>query len=336
MKKAGNGNNWFLALTAVALLFPWPTFCQDQTSTKINLSRQTVQTAQAGQIAQTPEPDSTDRTAEFKNILGIVDMIEEKYPASRDLAVKLRGCLYRHERNHLQQNFVPSRSVAVSIIRRPRPGVGDNNEALPGTDIYSSCEGLKDKALVAQLREISAYQVGVDYTQARKLMFTKIDNVGGEVECVYTGRKGRYTEIPSDRDMNCEHTWPQSLGATGVAKSDIFHLFPTDSKANSIRGSLPFGKVTNPTWEGGGSKCDGSVFEPRLQHRGNVARAKFYFAVRYGKSIDAREEAALREWNKEDPVDEAERERCNKIENVQHNRNPFIDHPEFADRISDF
>ena len=44
--------------------------------------------------------------------------------------------------------------------------------------------------------------------------------------------------------MNTEHTWPQSKGATGAAKSDLHHLFPTDSKANSIRGNHPFGIVT--------------------------------------------------------------------------------------------
>jgi len=337
MKKVGKADNWLLALTAAVLLFPWPTFCQEQTSTRIDLSRKAAQSAQTGQVAQSPDGDSTDRNEEFKNILGIVDMIEEKYPGSSDLVAKLRGNLYRHERNQLQRNSDSFEGIGdAGITRRPRPGTGENNEPLPGSDMYSSCEGLNNKELVAQLREISAYQVGVDYTEARRLMFTKIDNVGGEVECVYTGRKGQYNQIPSDRDMNCEHTWPQSLGATGVAKSDLFHLFPTDSKANSTRGSLPFGTVSSPTWENGGSKCDGKVFEPRPEHRGNVARAIFYFAVRYGKTIDASEEAALRVWNKEDPVDETERGRCNKIENVQHNRNPFIDHPEFADRINDF
>ncbi|HOY68252.1 MAG TPA: endonuclease [Candidatus Ozemobacteraceae bacterium] len=289
------------------------------------------------------EDQGYDRNDEFKQIIGIIDLIEDRYPDTRDLTVKLRGRLYRHERNHVKSRssadragFAADVETSGRVTRRPRPGVGEALEVPPGADMYTPCMGLRDKALIQQLREVSAYQMGVDYTTARKMMFTKIDNFGGEVECVYTGRKGRYTDIPSDRDMNCEHTWPQSLGATGVAKSDLHHLFPTDSKANSIRGSLPFGNVNEANWEEGGSRCNGSVFEPRTEHRGNVARAKFYFAVRYGKTIGNAEEAALREWHKEDPVDAAERERCNKIENIQHNRNPFIDHPEFVDQISDF
>ncbi|HEY9071881.1 MAG TPA: endonuclease [Candidatus Ozemobacteraceae bacterium] len=317
-----------ITFAVVASFIPFAAFAGNATS--------------AGQTSPASD-EAYDRNADFKQIIGIIDLIEDRYPDTRDLTVKLRGRLYRHERRQLQgrssadrAGFAADQETAVQVARRPRPGVGEGVEVPPGADMYTSCQGLRDKALIQQLREISAYQMGVDYTTARKLMFTKIDNIGGEVECVYTGRKGRYTDIPSDRDMNCEHTWPQSLGATGVAKSDLFHLFPTDSKANGIRGSLPYGHVNEANWEDGGSRCDGTVFEPRPEHRGNAARAKFYFAVRYGKTIGDAEEAVLRAWNKEDPVDAAERERCDKIENIQHNRNPFIDHPEFVDQISDF
>jgi endonuclease I len=52
--------------------------------------------------------------------------------------------------------------------------------------------------------------------------------------------------------------------------------------------------------------------------------------------IDRNEEETLRQWNKEDPVDAKEMARNDRIENFQHNRNPFVDCPEFIDRISDF
>ena len=47
-------------------------------------------------------------------------------------------------------------------------------------------------------------------------------------------------------------------------------------------------------------------------------------------------EATLRRWNKLDPVDQAELERNDAIEKIQGNRNPFIDHPEYVDQISNF
>lgn len=332
-RKTGSFRNWGMTLCAAVLLMPWTSFSQTQETSKIDFSRQVAKAPQTQN-----NPGSQVENADFQNILRTVDQIEEKLPFMNDLISKLRGQLHRHERQTQQQIFQSTNATLEnpSEFPRVRRGGDSQREPEPGTDLYSSCQGLQDQALVTQLHEISDYQVGVDYSEARRLMFTKLDNVGGQVECVYTGRKGSYHAIPSDKDMNCEHTWPQSHGATGVAKSDLHHLFPTDSQANSTRGSLPFGLVASPNWEEGGSKCDGEVFEIRPQHRGNAARATFYFAVRYGKRIDNQEEAALRQWNKEDPVDEAEKTRNDKIENVQHNRNPFIDHPEFVDQISDF
>jgi hypothetical protein len=47
-------------------------------------------------------------------------------------------------------------------------------------------------------------------------------------------------------------------------------------------------------------------------------------------------EAHFRIWNTSDPVDAAEQQRNEDIHNLQYNRNPFIDHPDLADRISSF
>lgn len=148
--------------------------------------------------------------------------------------------------------------------------------------------------------------------------------------------------------INTEHTWPQShftrRYSTEMQKSDLHHLFPTDSELNSARGNYPFGIVDKDLRP---LKCKTSrygleknsnqvVFEPPPSHRGNIARALFYFAVRYELKIGAVEETHLREWNKMDPVDPQEQDRNNQIFKLQGNRNPFIDMPELADRISDF
>lgn len=154
--------------------------------------------------------------------------------------------------------------------------------------------------------------------------------------------------IPDNTVINVEHTWPQSR-FTGkfpddVQKSDLHHLFPTDSKINAIRGNNLFGEVSKDLIEldcpasrfGLGSAGSEEVFEPPTDHKGNVARALFYFATRYDMSIDPREEAILRKWHREDPVDEDEMQRNNEIFKIQGNRNPFVDFPELVDKIVDF
>ena len=202
---------------------------------------------------------------------------------------------------------------------------------------YAGLGDLEDEALIRALHDLVDNHNDLGYKSARKALFLDIDNFGKTIECVYTGRQMKnITSMPNANNMNTEHTWPQSQGATGTAKSDLHHLFITDSKANSRRSSYPFGWVTNPKWQEGGSKLGQGKFQPRECHRGNVARAIFYFSVRYNKSVSRQQEDALRQWNKDDPVDEAELARNAAVFKYQRNRNPFVDHPEFIDRISDF
>lgn len=154
--------------------------------------------------------------------------------------------------------------------------------------------------------------------------------------------------IPDNRVVNVEHTWPQSQFtrkySSEMQKSDLHHLFPTDSKINAIRGNNMFGEVTVDLFPlkcpasrfGIGSAGTEEVFEPPQQHRGNVARALFYFSIRYDLPIDQREETILRKWHVEDPVDAEEVDRNSEIYKVQGNRNPFIDFPDLVDRLTDF
>ena len=79
-----------------------------------------------------------------------------------------------------------------------------------------------------------------------------------------------------------------------------------------------------------------TILEVRPETRGEIARAHFYFSVRYGLEIPALEERFLRSWNYEDQPDRRERERNDAIEDLQSNRNPFVDRPDFVDRIQDF
>lgn len=164
----------------------------------------------------------------------------------------------------------------------------------------------------------------------------------------FSGDKPGPNKIPDHRTMNAEHTWPQSQFSRGFPgedqKSDVHHLYPTDSEMNSKRSSFGFGEVVSDAEP---LKCSEArlgrpreggetVFEPPTKHKGNVARSLFYFATRYKMSIPREEEAALRIWHKEDPVDQEEIARNQRTFDLQKNRNPFVDFPELADRIRDF
>lgn len=182
----------------------------------------------------------------------------------------------------------------------------------------------------------------LDYYAVRKIMFEDLDNEDGQVECVYTGEVVRTNKIPDNSVMNAEHTWPQSKGAVeGAARSDLHHLFPIVSTVNSTRAAYPYCDVVETIRELGparygldknGERC----FEPRDEHKGNAARAMFYFAAVYQQSIDDREEEVLRAWHELDPVNQAERSRNSRIEDIQGSRNPFVDDPGLVGRIADF
>ena len=243
-----------------------------------------------------------------------------------------------------KDKFNDVRKIVVSNWREHSPELTevmrDVEKILAIKGDYSSAEGLSNEKLKIKLGNLVRKHKNLGYTGARKVMFADIDNVSGYVEDVYTGRKVKTNSIPDaggSQSMNTEHTWPKSLGAKKEpAKADLYHLFPCDTRANSIRSSYPFGIVTNPSWSKGGSKFDGRTFMPRACHRGNVARAIFYFSIVYKHKVPPAEEKALKKWNKEDPVDVAERKRNEDICKYQGNRNPFIDRPDFIDKISDF
>jgi hypothetical protein len=208
---------------------------------------------------------------------------------------------------------------------------------------------LSNDALEQALRDANEGHVQYEYYDAREYMFGTIDNVDGVVSCVYTGTEVTTIGIPDSTLMNTEHTWPQSLGGDGVAKSDLHHLFPVTPMANTQRSNLYYGIVTQPTWEEGGSKrgktASGDTrFEPRAPHRGDAARALFYIAVMYrdnnstGQRLEIPNdvEALLRQWHRDDPVNDNDRQRNQAIYNIQNSRNPFVDYPQLVDRISDF
>ncbi len=197
------------------------------------------------------------------------------------------------------------------------------------------------------------------YNTARDSMYARIDNKNGTITCVYSGysisipygssNPRTYTNGASPI-INCEHTWPQSKGASGNAKSDMHHLWPTNGDVNAARGSFPFDEIDDDdtdrwylnvnyisskpvTQIDEYSELDlNKSFEVPEIHKGNVARAMFYFYTMYKNQADAADpnffniqKEILRKWNMMDPVDEDEITRTNYIARFQEGKaNPFV------------
>lgn len=231
-------------------------------------------------------------------------------------------------------------------------------------DLSSKINGhkLKDDQLkITLFNLISARHKVLGYDNARHFLFGSIflknDGSGYYIDDVYCQKRfGKSAgvgkdNIPDGTKINCEHTWPQSKFTSSfpkdMQKSDLHHLFPTDSRANSIRGNSNFTEVARDDGELAQGNCTISKygqstvsrsggFEPPLAQKGNTARAIFYFSVRYKMDVPQNEEDVLRRWNDLDPVDQEEVRHNDEIEKVQGNRNPFIDFPNLANDISEF
>lgn len=134
---------------------------------------------------------------------------------------------------------------------------------------------------------------------------------------------------------------------------DAHHLRPSTTKINSTRSNKDFGEVPNATPDAYGNKTNNVLFEPRDEVKGDIARMMFYMETRYGsntkynlKLVNSQTTSAsdlngrfgnletLIKWHYDDPVSKEEIYRNNVIfDNYQHNRNPYIDHPEYVDYV---
>jgi len=235
----------------------------------------------------------------------------------------------------------------------------------------SGTEGLAGKPLLDALNAIAARgHQAKGYSETSDYMFSTADQVvingvKGVVDA-YSGifvpgtskEGGDYPERGdqngdghSDRTgMNVEHTWPQSLFNKALPeRSDIHHLMATFMHPNSVRGHMPFGKVTGKTdydnkagAKRGYDSAGNYIFEPPDAVKGVVARKQLYFYARYKNSRmfgrtsivywNQQIELFLK-WNREFPPDAAEMRRNDLGQAWQGNRNPFIDDYKLADRI---
>ena len=189
------------------------------------------------------------------------------------------------------------------------------------------------------------------------------------LECVYSGyiiymQPG---QDPDDEalanDINCEHTWPQSLLNTSQTPNptgDMHHLFPTRQLVNADRGASPFAEISDASTQYWyyknierstsipSSNIDGYAevnlnvgtpsCDPREIQKGNTARAMFYMLTMYQLPDTTLawwtgQKYTLRNWHLTDPSDALEKTRTWLIAAYQQNKpNPFVIDSSLVDR----
>ncbi len=192
----------------------------------------------------------------------------------------------------------------------------------------------------------------------------KDPNKSGNIILFYTGTSKSFNGSfgSSVGAVNREHVWPKMAGKafpeSTLCGSDAHHLRPCDFTINGTRSNNGFGEV--PQTSGNivsenGSKSyknlcylSGGVFYPGEGYRGATARILMYVQTRWGddynlsfvlgqsndsngKTIGDIED--LFKWHIEEPPTEEEIARNEAVYKIQGNRNPFIDHPEYAEMI---
>ncbi|MFJ8826466.1 endonuclease I family protein [Streptomyces sp. NPDC102467] len=222
---------------------------------------------------------------------------------------------------------------------------------------YKNAIGKTGTSLKSSLHTIISSQTKISYSAVwNALKATDQDpNNSNNVILLYSGVSRAKTLNGGDTgDWNREHTWAKSHGDFGEATgpgTDLHHLRPADVQVNGVRGNKDFDNGGSAVANGGGSLTDSDSFEPRDADKGDVARMILYMAVRYdggdgfadlepnekvnnGSAAYIGKLSVLKQWSDEDPPSAFEEKRNQVIyDTYQHNRNPFIDHPEWVESI---
>lgn len=168
--------------------------------------------------------------------------------------------------------------------------------------------------------------------------------------------------LDPDVTWSREHVWPDSFGLdptnvnpgstdgnAGPDFTDLFNLRPALQTVNNQRSNKYYDESSGTVGTAPlAPLCsyDSDSWKPREVEKGDLARAIFYMATRYDGSepltldLEISESPSttsgrfaklttLLKWHEEDPVSPEERQHNQLTYSYQHNRNPYIDHPEY-------
>jgi endonuclease I len=253
-------------------------------------------------------------------------------------------------------------SVLIPFLGLAQIPIGyyDSAEGLNGTELREALKEIIDGHSVQSYGSLWTHFQSTDVKDDGKVWDMYSDVPGGTPDYTYTFVSDQCGNYSGEGDCyNREHSFPKSWfgGNTPPMYTDLFHVVASDGYVNGQRGNYPYGEVANPSWTStNGSKrgsCSypgytGTVFEPIDEYKGDFARGYFYMLTRYMDQIEDWDsemlvnddfspwaKALLLEWAANDTVSQKEIDRNNEIYAIQDNRNPFIDHPEYAQLIWD-
>ncbi|MGW1057365.1 endonuclease [Micromonospora rubida] len=252
----------------------------------------------------------------------------------------------------------PTATPSPTPTATPTPSPSPTGGSGPyDSTYYVNAVGKTGTALRSSLHTIISTQTKLSYDQVwEALKDTDQDPANANnVLLLYTGRsQSKTTNGGGVNDWNREHVWAKSHGDFGTATgpgTDVHHLRPEDVSVNSTRGNKDFDNGGSAVSEATGCYTDSDSFEPRNAVKGDVARMIMYMAIRYeggdgwpnlemnnsvsnGSAPYLGKLSVLLSWNQLDPPDAFEKRRNQVIyDRWQGNRNPFIDHPEWAAAI---
>lgn len=148
----------------------------------------------------------------------------------------------------------------------------------------------------------------------------------------------------NEATWNREHVWPRSRGGNRI-EGDILMTRPTSVKINSERGNMVYGSV-NDSYDPGQYVAEYRGIAARIILYGAIAEKTLHIDEETGSSTNSMGILSeLLKWNLQylpggaDSDSLALRIEYNRNEvnatnpELQGNRNPFVDHPEYACRI---
>lgn len=234
----------------------------------------------------------------------------------------------------------------------------------PPSGYYDSASGLTGSALKNALHNIIDDHTKLSYTPGVWTALREIDqdpSNSNNILDLYSNRSIPKTDQDGSSSAtyvwNREHSFPKSFGfnyESWPPYTDVHHLFACEKNINSTRNNHYFDWATGGTEYAVVGTTDvnkllGDAFEPWDGRKGDVARALFYMDTRYngdqsnepdlslddGQPVTGEPHMAkistLLEWHALDPVVQWDRRRNHLVyTNYQHNRNPYVDHPEYV------
>jgi endonuclease I len=248
--------------------------------------------------------------------------------------------------------------LTILVKGQPPQGYYDPAAGLYGTSLQQALHDIIDNHTVITYDYVWTAFETTDKKPDGKVWDMYSDIPGGNPPYEFSFGNDQCGNYNGEGDCyNREHSWPKSWFSDQTPMySDLFHLYPTDGYVNNERSNYPYGKVGSAGWTSlNGSKVgdcispgySGTVFEPIDAYKGDFARSYFYMSTRYynedegwagsymtnGSQLKPWAVTMLLQWNQQDSVSQKEIDRNNAVYSIQNNRNPFIDHPDYARSI---